>query len=141
MKSETSSFEHDSANGPEVELVGEIEIGAKNDIPSVIMAGSDGAGGEEELNRNFKEKSLDSETSGIDIHSVGEMLLEIIIDYSIPIERYKRLTQWADVMAKSNYDASNPMRYHKSVKKIMYSASYAHNMPKSGSITIGHLPP
>eukprot|EP00957_Ditylum_brightwellii_P067017 5087239-Ditylum_brightwellii.AAC.2 len=82
MKSETFSFTNNSPNGPEVDFVGGIEIEATNDILSVIMTGADRAGGEEELNRNLEYKSLDSETSGIDIHKVDAMLLEIMTDYS-----------------------------------------------------------
>eukprot|EP00957_Ditylum_brightwellii_P008864 671968-Ditylum_brightwellii.AAC.1 len=139
MKNEASSFDIDSANGPEVEFAGGIKIEAANDIPSVIIAGADGTYGKEELNKKLKDKSLDSDTNGINIHEVEAMLLEIMTDNSIPIEGYNRLLQWAKAMTKFNNDASNPTGYHKIMRKITNSAPYAHNMLEPESITIRHL--
>eukprot|EP00957_Ditylum_brightwellii_P211433 15366161-Ditylum_brightwellii.AAC.2 len=141
MKSDTSSFDDDSVNDTEIQFAGGIKIEVTTDIPSFIMGGVDGADGKEELNRNIKNTSLDIEISSIDIHEVNAMLLEIVTGYSIPIEGYKSLMQWAEVMSKSNYVARNPVGYHTKMRKITTSASYACNMPKSESITIRYLPP
>eukprot|EP00957_Ditylum_brightwellii_P169903 12932360-Ditylum_brightwellii.AAC.1 len=113
MKRETFSFDTDSANGPEVEFIGGIEFEATNDVPSVIMTETDRTVHEKELHKNLEDKYLDSKTSGIGIHDVDDMLLEIMTDHSIPIKDYKMLMHWVEIVTNSNCNASNPMGHHK----------------------------
>ncbi len=66
-----------SVNGPEVDFAEEIKIEVTNDI----AVEADRADGEEELNKNPKDKSLDSETNGFDAHEIDSIPLEIMTDY------------------------------------------------------------
>ena len=96
----------------------------------------------EDFDLSDEENTTDSELPPPPIHIVEARLLELMMQYSVPLGSYKSFLEWGKLCGSTNYDFESAKKtFGTNMKKLMKDGSQARNQVSSTNLPgLGGLP-